>query len=110
MRGPASFSTNEEAGLLVDGFDASPVVMMPYNPPYYAALIEGAGFEKAKDLVALYLVQSEIPEFLLKREERLAKRLNVNVRYIDMDDFEAELEQVREIYNRRGRRTGASSR
>lgn len=100
MRGPASFSTNEEAGLLVEGFDAPPVIMMPYNPPYYEALVEGGGFAKAKDLLALYLVQSEIPEFLLKREQRLAKRLNVNVRYIDMDHFEAELDLVREIYNR----------
>jgi GNAT superfamily N-acetyltransferase len=99
MRGPASFSTNEEAGLLVDGFDESPVIMMPYNPPYYACLIEQAGFETAKNLVALYLVQSQIPEYLLKREQRLAKRLNVTVRYIDMDNFDAELEKVREIYN-----------
>ena len=99
MRGPTSFSTNEEAGLLVDGFDCPPVVMMPYNPPYYICLIEKAGFEVAKNLLALYLVQSDIPEFLLKREERLAKRLNVNVRYIDMGDFDAELERVRQIYN-----------
>jgi len=99
MRGPASFSTNEEAGLLVEGFDEPPVIMMPYNPPYYAGLIEQAGFETAKNLVALYLVQSQIPEYLLKREQRLAKRLNVTVRYIDMDDFDAELERVREIYN-----------
>lgn len=99
MRGPASFSTNEEAGLLVDGFDCPPVIMMPYNPPYYACLIEQAGFETARNLVALYLVQTEIPEYLLKREQRLAKRLNVTVRYIDMDNFDAELERVREIYN-----------
>lgn len=99
MRGPTSFSTNEEAGLLVEGFDDPPVVMMPYNPPHYAELIEGAGFETAKNLCSLYLVQSEIPEFLLKREERLARRLSVNIRYIDMENFEEELERVRRIYN-----------
>lgn len=99
MRGPASFSTNEEVGLLVDGFGMPPVVMMPYNPPYYERLIEAAGFAKAQDLLALHLVLPEIPEFLLKRERRLAKRLDVTVRYIDMDDFEAELERVRQIYN-----------
>jgi GNAT superfamily N-acetyltransferase len=99
MRGPVSFSTNEEVGLLVDGFDVPPVVMMPYNPPYYERLIEAAGFEKAQDLLALHLVLPEIPEFLLKRERRLATRLDVTVRHIDMDDFEAELDRVRQIYN-----------
>ena len=99
MRGPASFSTNEEVGLLVAGFHMQPVVMMPYNPPYYERLIEHAGFAKAQDLLALHLVLPEIPEFLLKRERRLAKRLDVTVRHIDMDDFEAELDRVRDLYN-----------
>lgn len=99
MRGPASFSTNEEAGLLVEGFDSPPVIMMPYNPPRYEALVEDAGFEKVKDLLALYLLQTEVPEFLIQREERLAKRLNVRLRHIDMGDFDHELGIVRDIYN-----------
>jgi hypothetical protein len=48
LRGPASFSTNEEAGLLVEGFDTPPVLMMPWNPPWYADLLEGVGFRKAR--------------------------------------------------------------
>lgn len=99
IRGPTSFSTNEECGLLVEGYDRPPVVMMPYNPSYYATLIEGAGFEKAKDLVALHLKLPDIPDYLLKRERRLAERLDVSLRYIDMDRFEEELERVRQIYN-----------
>jgi len=99
MRGPTSFSTNEECGLLIEGFDRPPVVMMPYNPPYYERLIDGAGFTKAKDLVALHLKLPEIPDYLLKREQRLADRLDVRLRYIDMDDFEVELDRVRRIYN-----------
>ena len=99
MRGPASFSTNEEAGLLVEGFDSPPVIMMPYNPPRYEALVEDAGFEKAKDLLALYLLQTEVPEFLIQREQRLAKRLKVRLRPIDMGEFDRELAIVRQIYN-----------
>lgn len=99
MRGPASFSTNEQVGLLVEGLDQPPVVMMPYNPAYYVDLVEGAGFAAVKDLVALHLVLPEIPEFLLKREQRLARRLDVSIRHIDMRDFDAELERVRAIYN-----------
>src|SRR5262249_3464100 len=40
MGGPASFSTNDESGVLVDGFDTPPVLMMPHNPPYYLTLLE----------------------------------------------------------------------
>src|SRR5713101_4237886 len=43
MRGPASPSVNDEYGLLVEGFDRPPAVLMPYNPPYYQILIERAG-------------------------------------------------------------------
>ena len=51
MRGPASFSTNDECGLLVMGFDRPPTIMMPHNPDWYVDLIEGAGFTKSKDLL-----------------------------------------------------------
>ncbi len=46
VRGPASPCVNDEYGLLVDGFDKPPVVLMPYNPSYYQVLIEKAGFKK----------------------------------------------------------------
>ena len=47
--GPVNLSTNDECGLLVDGFDIPPVVMMTYNPPYYVDLLEANGFTKAMD-------------------------------------------------------------
>jgi len=55
MRGPMNPSTNHECGLLVDGFDEHPVVMTTWNPPYYARLVEAAGFAKAKDLLAFHI-------------------------------------------------------
>ncbi len=100
MRGPASFSTNEEAGLLVQGFDLPPVVMMPYNPAYYVDLVEGAGFVKAKDLIAYHLGTSIAPESLVTREERLARRLGVKVRTLNLKDFDNELRRVQDLYNR----------
>jgi GNAT superfamily N-acetyltransferase len=100
MRGPTSFSTNEEAGLLIEGFDLPPVVMMPYNPESYVRLVEGAGFEKAKDLFAYTLDSNVPPGTLVERERKLAERLGVRIRPLRMDDFEAELERVRDIYNR----------
>ena len=53
IRGPANFTTNEECGLLVDNF-SQPVIMMPYNPTYYASLVESAGFEKVMDVHCIY--------------------------------------------------------
>ncbi len=52
MRGPMNFSTNEECGLLIEGFERLPSILMPYNPPYYADLLESFGAEKAMDLLA----------------------------------------------------------
>lgn len=101
MRGPASFSTNEEAGLLIEGFDMPPAIMMPYSPARYVALVENAGFREAKTLLALNLVLPEgAPDYLRNREEWLQKRLNITLRPINMDRFEAELGLVREIYNK----------
>lgn len=100
MRGPASFSTNEEAGLLIEGFEHAPAVMMPYNPEYYVRLVEGAGFEKAKDLLAYKLDSNVPPEMLVERERKLAARLGVRIRSLRMGEFEAELDRVRDIYNR----------
>jgi len=100
MRGPASFSTNEEAGLLIEGFDVPPTIMMPYNPIRYMNLIESAGFSEAKSMVTLHLLLPEgAPDYLRKREKRLQERLKVTVRCIRMNEFEAELDLVREIYN-----------
>ena len=46
LRGPMSFSTNEECGLLVDGFDSPPMIMMTHNPPWYERLLESAGLRR----------------------------------------------------------------
>jgi len=53
MIGPMNPSTNDECALLIDGFDSSPMLMMPYNPPYYPSLVEGFGLKKAMDLYAI---------------------------------------------------------
>jgi hypothetical protein len=52
MAGPMNPSTNDECGLLIEGFDSSPCLMMPYNPPGYSSLLEGFGLKKAMDLYA----------------------------------------------------------
>jgi GNAT superfamily N-acetyltransferase len=102
MRGPANPSVNDEYGLLVEGFDEPPVVMMPYNPPYYAALIEGCGLAKAKDLYAYELltpVTLGVPK-LKRAYEVFQKRSGLTYRSLDMKQFPAEIERIKKVYNR----------
>ena len=100
MRGPASFSTNDEAGLLVDGFQTAPVLMMPHNPPYYVALVEGCGFTRAKDLLAYQSTHHRLPARLVEGTELLRARYGVRTRALDRRRFAQELELVKRIYNR----------
>ncbi len=100
LRGPANFSTNEEVGLLVDGFDAPPAVMMTYNPARYVQLLERLGFAKAKDLVAYYLDNPEAPERIVRVAEKLAERKRATVRAINMKRFAEDVDLVRVVYNR----------
>lgn len=101
MRGPANFSSNEEWGLLVEGFDRPPVLMMTYNPLYYLGLLEGAGLGKAKDLLAWYVDQNKVNKTQLRRlAERLGRKGQVTVRPINMKRFDAEVDLIKGLYNR----------
>ena len=99
MRGPANFSVNDELGLLVDGFDTPPVLMMPHNPPRYVALMEGAGFTKAKDLIVFQRQATELPQRLLDGAALLERRLGIRTRSLDMKRFDDEVALVKKLYN-----------
>jgi GNAT superfamily N-acetyltransferase len=100
LRGPVNPSTNYECGILIDGFDADPMIMMTYNPPYYPALMGQAGLRKAKDL---YAYGGLAPQIELKKIERVATRAlsrhGVRIRPIDMKNFNADVLRVWEVYN-----------
>lgn len=101
IRGPVNPSTNYECGLLVEGFDLDPMVMMPYNPPYYAELLEGYGMKKAMDLYAYDIAADYFNHSnkLQRVADRLRKKSNIKVRTVNMKDFRNEVEIVRRIYN-----------
>ncbi len=100
IRGPFSWSPNEEIGLLVEGFDSSPAVMMPYNTSYYPGLVEGAGFTKRKDLLAYEIRNAaDIPDRLARGVQLIKKRHNVTVRSLDMKRFDEEVELAKWVYN-----------
>lgn len=102
MRGPFNLSTNDELhspGVLVEGFETPPVFLMGHNPPYYARLVEGAGLEKVKDLVAFWLPHNRPSERLLEGLERLAKRGGWSIRPVNLKRFKKEVGTVMGIYN-----------
>ncbi|MFW6457413.1 MAG: N-acetyltransferase, partial [Planctomycetota bacterium] len=100
IQGPYNFSTNEECGLLVDGFDIPPAVMMPYGKPYYSTMLTHLGYEKAKDLIAFnYDYKGAIPEYLVRFNDRLRERTGVTIRRLKMDNFGEEIEKALRIYN-----------
>ncbi|NNF07265.1 MAG: N-acetyltransferase [Candidatus Eisenbacteria bacterium] len=98
--GPMSPSTNDECGLLVDGYDTPPMILMAHNPPYYAKLMEELGLVKAKDMYAYIITSDTVPERLV-RGAKIAKKRNpdVVVRPMDKKNFEAEVKIFRDVYN-----------
>jgi GNAT superfamily N-acetyltransferase len=99
VRGPMNFSTNEECGMLVDGFDDSPQLMMPYNRQWYPELLEKAGFVKAVDLLA-YRVDRETDFDRLSRiAEMVGRRSSGRIRAIDMGSLDTEIPKIMDVYN-----------
>jgi len=100
LRGPLNPSTNYEVGLLVEGFEHPPSLMMPYNPVYYAELIERFGFAKEKDLFTLILDRNRrISERMVRLTRRIARNKNVSIRNAEKKNFASEMKLIGEIYN-----------
>ena len=99
MRGPMNFSTNEECGFLIEGFDTSPMLMTPYNPSYYNDLMNAYGMSKSKDLYAfIYHTKERLPEKVL-RVAALAERRGISVRHIDKKNFMTDMQAFQRLYN-----------
>ena len=103
MRGPMSPSTNHEVGLLVSGYEHDPTIMTAWNPSYYDELCVGAGFVKAKDLLAYQLPirdeKYELPQRFSQHAKRALTRSNLVFRDIKLGKFMSELELCWDIYN-----------
>lgn len=100
MRGPLSPSTNYEVGLLVEGFEYPPALMMAYTPPYYQRLVEACGFSKEKDLLA-FLIDDEyqLPDWMDRLAERIVRKKGIQIRRFRSEEEDAEFDLIREIYN-----------
>lgn len=100
FRGPLNPSTNYDVGMLIEGFQYSPAVMMPYNPRYYIDLATGYGFSKEKDLVAQLLEPQNMPSDRVgKLAARIKRNNNITLRSGSRKNFESELALIKEIYH-----------
>jgi GNAT superfamily N-acetyltransferase len=105
LRGPCSFSTNEECGLLVENHHCDPMVMMPYHLPYYQSHVEGCGYGKAEDLLCFWIVWEKVPERIQRLADGAQRRLErlghtVRIRPLDPKRWEAEVDLVKRLYNK----------
>ncbi len=101
MRGPINF-TATEWGFVVEGYEHEPVLMSPYNPPYYNDQMLNFGMQKAKDLKAFYLLAKDyvIPERIANMLDRLAQRYRVTVRPADLKNLERDTWYMADIMNK----------
>lgn len=100
LRGPYNPTSNDECGVLAEGFESPPMVMMPYNPPYYLNLYEECGFKTARNLFAFYMTRDHVaPEKVQKIVERVKTRSGITVRNINLKKLDEELKIIQVLYN-----------
>jgi len=101
--GPSSYSlTTDTGGLLVDGFDSRPLIMMTYNPRYYKDHLEACGFRKEMDLFAFEILTKDASEKSLKLKDMLVARLERNngitIRNMSAKRFQEEINSLKHVY------------
>ncbi len=102
VMGPANPSMMDEIGVLVEGFEEYPSLLMPYNKPYYDRLIRANGYEKEKDLLAYYLNQDMVDLDRLRRAEKIVRHRipGLKFRNVNLKKMDREIEIIRDIFNR----------
>lgn len=102
MVGPMSFTTNDECGLLVEGYELAPTILEPWQPPYYRRLIEDAGFVKAMDLFmwGLELADvSSVRETIFKIARKVEEDPKYTLRRFDKRRIDEDVDAFLDIYN-----------
>ncbi len=104
MLGPMDFTTNDECGVLVDGFDEPPIILQPWHPPYYRELLEGLGLTKAMDMWMWDLWLGKLKqgnEFdpMIEAAAKVSEEKGVVVRKMRKRDLENEIARFMEVYN-----------
>lgn len=103
IRGPQTFTTHEECGLLIENF-SRPILLMPYNKPYYQKLVEAAGFTKAMDTISHHttresVIENALYQRLQKLTSAMMKRNKITLRPVDPKNLDADFKLFKELYN-----------
>jgi GNAT superfamily N-acetyltransferase len=102
MVGPASFAMNDESGVLIEGFDLPPMIVQPWNPPYYQQRMEQAGMTKAMDLLMWNLEVSDREKVLpviFELAEKVESDHGIRVRPMRRWQLRKDLDAFAEVYN-----------
>lgn len=100
--GPAKPGMMDEIGILVEGFDKFPTILMPYNKPYYDKLIKGSGYHPEMDLLSYLVTQDSVDRDRANRAVEIVKRRlpGIHIRKIRLKDIHEEVKIVQDIYSR----------
>ncbi len=98
ITGPFNFSINQECGVLVDGFDSPPVIMMPHSREWYGDLLEKQGYQGVKDMLAYWVeVDFKVPRLMSALIRKFSDQ--VQMRTLRRNKLREEMEVLRDIFN-----------
>lgn len=99
IRGPLNPSTNYEIGLLIEGFQFPPSIMMTYNPPYYAEMIHLCGYRKEKDVIAFFFNRDyQFPDWALPLAERISRKNEIYIRKANLKNLTHDIHLLNRVY------------
>jgi GNAT superfamily N-acetyltransferase len=102
MVGPASFAMNDESGILVEGYELRPMILQPWQPPYYRELVEQAGMSKAMDLLMWNLEVTDrgrVLPVVFELAEKVQSEHGIRVRHMSRLRLRRDLDAFAEVYN-----------
>jgi len=103
--GPMDFTTNDEIGILIEGFERRPMILEPWHPPYYQRLIEAEGFAKAMDVLMWELRMGELKEgerfdpSIHEAAEKALREEGIVIRNMRKREMAAEVRRFMDVYN-----------
>jgi GNAT superfamily N-acetyltransferase len=105
LLGPMDFTTNDEIGILIDGFERKPMILQPWHPPHYRELIEAQGFGKAMDLLMWELRMGELKEgerfdpSIHAAAQNALEEEGITIRNMRKRDMANEVRRFMDVYN-----------
>jgi GNAT superfamily N-acetyltransferase len=105
LLGPMDFTTNDEIGILIEGFDRRPMILEPWHPPYYKDLIEAEGFAKAMDVQMWELQFGDLKEgekfdpSIHAAAQKALRDEGIEIRNMSKRDMAAEVRRFSDVYN-----------